>query len=121
MKIRIKDNSIRLRLTQSEIDLLSEKGTVEKKTHFAPQNILTYAIKTADISEMKATFENNKITVYLPKKEAQIWLFTEQVGMEYLSPIGEEENLKILVEKDFTCLVKRVGEDDVDAYPHPKQ
>ena len=121
MKIRIKDNSIRLRLTQSEVDLLSEQGKVEKETHFTLQSTLIYAIETADVTEMNATFENGKITVYLPIKEAQIWLNTEQVGMEYLSPISDEESLKILVEKDFTCLVKREGEDDVDAYPHPKQ
>ncbi len=121
MKIRIKDNSIRLRLTQSEVDLLSAQGKVEKKTHFTSQNTLIYAIETADVSEMKATFENDKITVYLPQKAAQTWVNTEQVGLECLSPISDEEHLKILVEKDFTCLVKREGGDDADAYPHPKQ
>lgn len=121
MKIRIKDNSIRLRLTQTEVNLLSEKGKVEKETHFTPQNTLIYAIETSDVAEMKATFENGKITVYLPQKETQTWVNTEQVGLEYLSPISDQEYLKILVEKDFTCLVKREGEDDVDSYPHPKQ
>ncbi|MGK0364323.1 MAG: hypothetical protein ACI85O_001380 [Saprospiraceae bacterium] len=121
MKIRIKDNSIRLRLTQSEVDLLSEQGKVEKRTYFTPQNTLIYAIETADVSEMKATFENGKITVSLPTEKAHTWVNTEQVGMEYLAPISDSENLKILVEKDFTCLVKREGEDDLDAYPHPKE
>ena len=121
MKIRIKDNSIRLRLTQSEVDLLSKEGKVEKKTHFAPQNTIIYVLETADVAEMKASFENGKITVFIPKNDAKTWVNTEQVGMECLSRISEEAHLKILVEKDFTCLVKREGEDDLDAYPHPKQ
>lgn len=121
MKIRIKDNSIRLRLTQSEVDLLSKEGKVEKKTHFSPQNTLIYALESTDVAKMKATFESGRITVYLPRREAKTWINTEQVGMECLSSISGEEHLKILVEKDFTCLVKREGEDDVDAYPHPKQ
>jgi hypothetical protein len=29
--------------------------------------------------------------------------------------------LKILVEKDFACLTKRAGVDDVDTYPHPQE
>lgn len=120
MKIRIKDNSIRLRLTQSEVNLLSKQGKVEKRTHFTPHNILIYAIETADVTEMKATFENGKITVYLPQEEARTWINTEQVGMEQFSQLTVDEGLKILVEKDFTCLVKREGEDDMDTYPHPK-
>jgi len=120
MKIRIKDNSIRLRLTQSEVDLLSKKGKVEKKTHFTLKNTLIYALESADVTEMKATFENEKITVFIPKNDARIWVETEQVGMECLSSIGDDAHLKILVEKDFTCLVKREGEDDLDAYPHPE-
>jgi hypothetical protein len=120
VKIRIKDNSIRLRLTQSEVDLLSKEGKVEKKTHFSPQNTLIYALESADVTEMKATFESSKITVYLPREDTKTWVNTEQVGMECLSPISDKDHLKILVEKDFTCLVKREGEDDLDAYPHPK-
>ena len=99
MKIRIKDNSIRLRLTQSEVDLLSKQGKVEKKTYFTAQNTLIYAIESTDVTEMKATFANGKITVFVPKNDAQTWVNTEQVGMECLSPIGNNVHLKILVEK----------------------
>ena len=33
--------------------------------------------------------------------------------------VGGDEPLRILVEKDFACLVEREGEDDSDAFPHP--
>jgi len=121
MKIRIKDNSIRLRLTQSEINLLAETGKVEKETHFSLESILFYAIETTNVEEVKASFDKERITIFLPTQIAHQWVTTEQVGIEHLSPIDKERNLKILVEKDFTCLVKREGEEDADAFPHPQQ
>lgn len=119
MKIRIKDNSIRLRLTQSEINLLAKEGKVECQTYFSPESILFYAIETANVDTVNASFEKNNITVFLPVLTAKNWIETEQVGIEYLSQTDENKNLKVLVEKDFTCLVKRPGEDDKDAFPHP--
>ena len=44
MKLRIRGNSARLRLTKTEVKHLAEKGLVEEKTDFGNGQTLVYAI-----------------------------------------------------------------------------
>lgn len=123
MKIRIQDNSVRLRLTQSEVNNFAEKGNVEAKTVFgdSPQSTLTYALVRADCNELKAEFKNNRIEISVPEKLATVWTSTELVGLDNNPATNGESGLKILVEKDFACLKAREGEDESDMFPHPEE
>lgn len=114
MKIRIKGNSLRLRLTQSEINLLAEKQAVRETTTFPGEEVLSYALKVADVPSITAALQGHGIEVHLPQAMAKDWIETDRVGLQ-----EEVGGLKILVEKDFACLIKRDGEDDADAYPNP--
>jgi hypothetical protein len=122
MKLRLKNNSVRLRLTQGEVARLAWMGRVEERIEFGlePQRIFVYALQAAsDAENVRATFENNGINVFVPKEQAEYWTQTAQVGIEAKQTIGGEKTLRILIEKDFDCLEPRPGEDDADAFPHP--
>ena len=69
MKLRIKGDSLRLRLTQGEVRQLGETGSVEDRVRFGAGAALTYRVKR-DIasSDMHATFTNNTIKIHLPEK-----------------------------------------------------
>lgn len=123
MKLRIKGNSIRLRLTQNEIQEFQEKGVVEEVVKFGntPQVKMHYIIQETAKSEIYATFDSNKMTVNVPKSIAKKWVSTEQVGFENRMAINENEDLLILVEKDFQCLQPREQEDESDMFPHPAE
>lgn len=114
MKLRIRGNSLRLRLSQSEVTQLAQHGRVEDAISFGPQK-LTYVLTTSDVDHVGAVYESNRIVVTLPKDRAQTWTSSEQVGIE------SRGELHILVEKDWSCLKPRDGEDDSDAFPHPEQ
>jgi hypothetical protein len=124
MKIRISGNSIRLRLSQSEVRVFTETGEVLEHVRFgaSPSDVLTYALKRTDAAEMSASFINNRITVLVPAEQGDTWAYAEQeVGMEHLfrhTP-GEGGSLRILVEKDFKCLAERPAEDENDNFPNP--
>lgn len=118
----MKNNSVRLRLTQTETARFAETGRVEETIEFGlePYQKFIYAIETdTEIEEIQAFIENNRITVLIPKTQAETWTNTAQVGIENEQTIGGEKSLRLLVEKDFACLEPRKGEDDRDAYPHP--
>lgn len=67
MKLRIKGNSIRIRLTKSELDYFGSTGYLEEKTEFGNSE-LVYALQTkANISEISANFEGKTITVSIPE------------------------------------------------------
>lgn len=120
MKLRIRGNSIRLRLTKGEVEQLAETGKVVDAVAFGPTSPgLRYELRTMADSETRARFEDNCLSVSIPTNEAQNWIRSEQIGIEAVQPIDGNIFLPILVEKDFVCLKERDGEDDTDAFPNP--
>ncbi len=118
MKIRIKGNSIRLRLTKSDIELLGTKGIVEEKTNF-PGSVLTYQlINDNGISETEAHFGSNTISVLFPAPLSNLLCNTDAVSYENHQSLSNGQKLYILVEKDFKCLDNTL-EDQSDNYEHP--
>lgn len=116
MKIRIRGNSVRLRLTKTEVAELAQQKTVEEKTDFGGGNCLIYAISASfETSIVKAVFTNNRLEIFLPVDEARNWAKNDEVGIS-----AEQKPLKILIEKDFNCLIPRNTQEDADTYPHPK-
>lgn len=120
MKIRIKGNFIRYRLTQSEVKTLAERGRLEEETVFGSEQRFCYALETkSDIEKLEADFQNNCITLYLPQQAARNWPHEERVGFENTVPVTPDKTLFLLLEKDFVCL-DDVAEDQSDNYPNPR-
>lgn len=113
MKIRIKDNSVRLRLAQNEVSDLVNNGEVFSECNFM-NNVLTYGIKASTGEAITCTFDNNKVTVKVPQELLVNWDTDTRVGFQ-----NEDTNLSILVEKDWQCLKPRDHEDESNLYKHP--
>jgi hypothetical protein len=113
MKMRLRGNSIRLRLTRSEVARLLETGRVEERVEFGAGAALTYAIESREGADAAfATLEPHRVTVVVPSGVARRFAESEDVGFH-----GSQGALKLLVEKDWQCLAPR--EEDADAFPHP--
>jgi hypothetical protein len=121
MKLRIRGNSIRLRLTQSEVDQLGSTGTVKESIEFGSASpAFSYQLSTTvDNDAVRATFEDHCLSISIPASEAENWMRSEQVSLEEVQPIDGGKFIRILLEKDFACLTERDGEDDTDAFPNP--
>ena len=118
MKIRIKGNSIRLRLTKTEVDNFAANGFVEEKTEFGDTYFSYRMESSSDHQELAAAYQGNLITVFIPAAIAQNWTSTELVGFENKMDIGNNKQLFLLVEKDFVCL-DNTFEDQSDNFPNP--
>lgn len=120
MKIRIRGNSVRLRLTQSEVNSFNNTGKIIDSIQFSvdPANNLYYALEKADIDQLSTSYTHNQIKVLVPMNMAKHWAESQEVGMEASVQLSSDKILKILVEKDFQCLTARPGEDD-DTFPNP--
>ena len=118
MKLRIKGNSIRLRLSKSEVTTFGIEKFVKDKIQFADSE-LEYLLNTTDInSEISATFSTNKIVVTVPTQLAVNWVNSEIVGLQHEQILSNGNKLFILIEKDFVCL-DNTFEDQSDNYPNP--
>lgn len=119
MKLRIKGNSIRLRLTKTEIINFGKQGSIEDKTSFAGGVLFGYTLQQKPgITELNATFSENRITVFVPETLAQQWISTDIVGFENNMDIGNGQQLFLLIEKDWVCL-DNTFEDQSDNFPNP--
>ncbi len=118
MKLRIKGDSVRLRLTQSEVRQLAEAGAVDDAMHIAPGASLTYGLRAADVAGLRAEWEETALTVLVPRGWVSAWAAGDGVGFDGEQTAGEGRRLAILVEKDFECLHKRP--DEQDAFPNPR-
>jgi hypothetical protein len=112
MKIRIKGNSLRYRLTRTDVEIFAARGYLAEQTVFGSE-ILTYALQRSEGDQLSATFKDNQITILMPAAIAKEWTGTERVGFE-----NTDVNLHLLIEKDFKCL-DNVAEDQSDNYPNP--
>ncbi|MEZ4970527.1 MAG: hypothetical protein R2814_12900 [Flavobacteriaceae bacterium] len=118
MKIRIQGNSVRFRLSRSEVRSLQKKGHFTEQTAFNGQNFI-YAVATkANITGLQAEFQRNTITLFLPRSESLKWPDSDRVGYANEMVLKDGQILSLLLEKDFICLDGRM-EDQSDNYPNP--
>lgn len=123
MKLRLRENSIRLRLLQSEVAQLRETGNVSERIVFGvnPAENLTYSLRVSeDANEISVQMINNQIEVFLPLNTAETWADTNEIGLYGEQKIGDLTSLKIIIEKDFVCVERPADADNRDAFPHPK-
>ena len=120
MKLRIRDNSVRLRLSQGEVEQLQSEGLVGGCTEFPGGRSFVYEVESSPASVTPAAhFSENRLTVRLPETVVLAWAKSEQVSMAGEQRLGDGGFLKLLVEKDFRCLAPRQGEDESDMFPNP--
>ena len=120
MKIRIKGNSVRIRLTRSEVSKFADTGYLEEQTFFTG-NKFVYAVKSVDnINELSATLDANKITMLVPGKLIKNWPANEEVGFNSNRLVDENNVLHLSLEKDFVCLDETI-EDQSDNYVNPNK
>lgn len=124
MKLRMRGDSLRFRVTQGEASRLLGKERVSESVHFPSSTMssLTYSLRACDdATQVTARFRNGEILVDLPMALVEPWARTDQVGIESTQPANEGRGLRIVVEKDFRCLQPRAEEDESDNYPNPDE
>ncbi|HEU4623332.1 MAG TPA: hypothetical protein VFS52_01145 [Steroidobacteraceae bacterium] len=122
MKLRIKGDSIRLRLTQGEVHALEQQGVVEDRARFGAGATLVYRLtRDRRTPAVAATYADGVLEVRLPEEAALNWCRSNEVGLTGTQQAAPDAQLRIAVEKDFACLTAREGEDESDNFPNPRQ
>lgn len=117
MKLRINGNSIRIRLSRTEVDNLAKHGYIDEHTEFG-NNVFTYALQSSEsINTLQADLNDGRITMYVPASVVQAWPGNDTVGFENTMLLPNGKQLYLLLEKDFKC--KDTSEDQSDNYDNP--
>jgi|JI7StandDraft_1071085.scaffolds.fasta_scaffold00998_10 hypothetical protein len=115
MKLRIQDNAIRFRLSQTEVSQLVYDGMVTSRCMFSKANLHYTILKNEDTHVISADFSENEVKVCLPSTLVSGWDMDDRVGFDAYDTNG----LYILIEKDFKCLQPRLHEDESDLFANP--
>jgi hypothetical protein len=120
MKLRIKGNSLRIRLTKTEVSTIATTGYLEEETMFG-NNKFVYALQRVDEGNaLTAALEQNKMIMFVPASLTKDWPANNIIGFEANMPLADNKTLYLLLEKDFVCL-DHTTEDQSDNYENPNK
>jgi hypothetical protein len=122
MKLRLLDDSIRLRLSRDEVIAAQEQGIVEGQTRFPDGSVFTFALEALNSSDASASYTSDRMVVRLPVARISAWAKDDtavSVHGELELPLGGR--LKLLVEKDFQCVSPRGDEDQSNLFENPQR
>ena len=87
MKLRIRDNSIRLRLERGEVDALRDNGMVSAKTGFPGGRDFGYVVESSPASvNPGAVLSDSTVTVRLPETS----VLAGRIRSRYLSLVSSD-------------------------------
>lgn len=126
MKLRLTDDSIRFRVSPTEVSALVAGNKLGTLVRFGPlpdQHFSCTIEQSSSHPEVFAIYSQGTISVTLPQILINGWAGTDRVAIEARQSVGDNAFLKILVEKDFQCLHPRSnpdeGEDETDRFANP--
>ena len=120
MKLRIHDNSIRLRLTRSEVARFTEAGRIEATLQFGPgaAQRMTYGLEISPgIAGLRASGSAEHLIIRVAPEIAKEWTTTDRVAISGEQSANGATAVSILVEKEFRRL--HGAKYNPDLYPNP--
>jgi len=114
MKLRVKGNFMRIRVSRSELDRLIAGEILEETIQFAPdpEAFLTYALESsAEASATTVRYFHQRVAVILEMNQRRIWSEPSEVGIYTSVDVGVNCRLELTIEKDFACLT---GSDELN-------
>lgn len=122
MKVRIKGNTLRLRVSRSELAKLLRGERVEDSIQFtaAPESRLSYGLQAAQQSQPVAIeWKPQSMIVSIAQERVKQWCAEGEVGVYATIDLGTAGSLAVAIEKDFACL-DGSDEENADSFANPK-
>jgi hypothetical protein len=114
VKVRLRNDTMRIRLSQTEVRRLGDGHLIESATHFGPREVLAFRVLPA--AELTARLDGSAVELHLPAGELRDWATGDELTFER-EQVWSGGSLKISLEKDLECRHPRKGDDDSDAFP----
>jgi hypothetical protein len=120
MKLRLKGNSVRVRLDRRDLERLIDRGRVDDAVRFGPGVAFSYAVElgAAPRERPRASYTDGCLTVRIDPEDAKAWLAGERVGFDHQQAV-DGGVVRVILEKDFACIDRPIGEEADDAYAFP--
>jgi hypothetical protein len=104
LNIRIERDSVRLRLDRADLGDFQETGSLEERVTFSAVDAgpdFTYGLKVADVEKIAVSFGDGRITVVIPRANADDLISEKTVGFEHEIPKSGDDSITVIVELDL--------------------
>lgn len=116
MKLRFRNNSVRLRLNQREVERIAAGSPLQEQVAFPGGKVFSYILEPAAGVEADVSFKHAVIRVCAPAPTIREWAASQSIGIYFEFPASGTV-LKVAIEKDLECTDGRPEEQDPDAFP----
>jgi hypothetical protein len=101
MKLRIKGDSLRLRISDTEASRLALTGHLEDAIHFAPGERLVYSLAlSAGVDALTVRYDPGQLAVLVPAAVGRAWLAGDEETLKGRQEAGPGRTMSIKIEKD---------------------
>jgi Family of unknown function (DUF7009) len=122
MKLRIRGNSIRIRMDRKDLAKLLHCGRVIDAARFGPgvDRALTYAVEVGPAPRKRphADYVAGRLLVTIDRDDVEEWSQGDHVGFDHAQAV-EGGVVRVILEKDFACLDRSAGQEAEDAWAFP--
>ena len=116
MKLRFRQNSLRLRVNQREVHELASGIALEEDVSFPGNTRMRYILEPYGQGTAAASFEGGVIRISAPGNDVKQWANSDAIGMYFDLP-ADGSSLRVAIEKDLECTDGPPDERDPDAFP----
>lgn len=124
MKLRLRKNSVRVRMDRKDVAELLGLGHVLDTIRFGPgvDHTFTYAVVVgvAPAGRPHAHYHAGRLVLTIDSEDAEAWAEGGAVGFDHEQPVNGG-TVRVILEKDFACLDRPAGDerDDEWAFSNP--
>lgn len=110
---------MRIRVTRPDLEQLRREQRLVDVLDLGGGSRFEYTLEIVAGDDLDASLDAGALHVRLPSRLAQPWYDDAEVGVRGIKALEGGDELVILIEKDFECLIPREGEDQSDHFPNP--
>ncbi|WBA40977.1 DUF7009 family protein [Hymenobacter canadensis] len=106
MKLRLEDNTLRLRLDEAEVAAFRQQGRLETVVPLGltAADSLTYTLeRDPTVLALAVRHEAGRVRVLVPATVADGWASSETISLRGTQEVADNQVVHILVEKDLGC------------------
>lgn len=101
MKLHIHGNSLRLSVSENDLERLRSEGFLERWMGLGPGKRFTYCLETSsDADKISAMLESDALALVMPTQWADRWASNDDPRLESMQVIDGEQQLHIVLERD---------------------
>jgi len=123
MKLRIRGNSIRIRVDRKDLAELLNDGQIADEIRFgsARNKVLSYSVRIgcAPRGRPQVQYAAGRFLMTIDPADAEEWHRSENVGFGHEQANEDGAVVRVLLEKDFACIDGDSDESQEDAFPNP--